>query len=61
MTLVLFGLLVLLFALNTPIAVAVGVSAVAAFMLQGDMNLMLVTQRMYAGADSFPSWLCRCS
>ena len=54
MTLVLFGLLVLLFALNTPIAVAVGVSAVAAFMLQGDMNLMLVTQRMYAGADSFP-------
>lgn len=54
MTLVLFGLLVLLFALNTPIAVAVGVSAVAAFILQGDMNLMLVTQRMYAGADSFP-------
>lgn len=51
---VLFGLLVPLFLLNTPIAVAVGVSAVAAFMVQGDMNLMLVVQRLYAGADSFP-------
>ncbi len=51
---VLFGLLVPLFLLNTPIAVAVGVSAVAAFMVQGDMSLMLVVQRLYAGADSFP-------
>ncbi len=54
MMLFLFALLLLLFSLNTPIAVAVAASAVAAFVLQGNMNLMLAMQRLYAGADSFP-------
>ncbi len=47
-------LLLLLFALNAPIAVAVGAAASFALWLQGDFSLMLVVQRMYGGADSFP-------
>ncbi|MFW5735231.1 MAG: TRAP transporter large permease, partial [Oceanidesulfovibrio sp.] len=54
MTAILFLLLALLFALNTPIAVAIGASTAAAFLIKGDANMMLVAQRMYGGADSFP-------
>lgn len=54
MTGLLFVLLALLFLLNTPIAVAIGASTAAAFLLKGDANMMLVAQRMYGGADSFP-------
>lgn len=45
--------LLVLFAINTPIAVAIGVSAVMAILVQGDFSLMMVVQRMYAGCDSF--------
>ncbi|MFA9393357.1 MAG: TRAP transporter large permease [Halodesulfovibrio sp.] len=54
MTLLLFAVLILLFCLNVPIAVAVGLSAVIAFVIDGNMNMILITQRLYAGADSFP-------
>ncbi|QJT10847.1 TRAP transporter large permease [Oceanidesulfovibrio marinus] len=54
MTAILFFLLALLFLLNTPIAVAIGASTAAAFLIKGDANMMLVAQRMYGGADSFP-------
>lgn len=54
MTGFLFGLLFLLFLANAPIAVAIGAATLAAFFFKGDVNLMLVVQRMYAGADSFP-------
>ncbi len=54
MTLLLFVMLILLFCLNVPIAVAVGLSAVIAFVIDGNMNMILITQRLYAGADSFP-------
>lgn len=54
MTLILFAMLILLFCLNVPIAVAVGLSAVIAFVIDGNMNMILITQRLYAGADSFP-------
>jgi len=54
MTLLLFAILILLFCLNVPIAVAVGLSAVIAFVIDGNMNMILITQRLYAGADSFP-------
>lgn len=54
MTLILFAMLILLFCLNVPIAVAVGLSAVIAFLIDGNMNMILITQRLYAGADSFP-------
>ncbi len=45
--------LLLLFALNAPIAMAIGLAAVAAILVQGDFSLMMVVQRMYAGCDSF--------
>jgi len=45
--------LVLLFIVNAPIALAMGISAVAAILVQGDLPLMTVVQRMYAGTDSF--------
>lgn len=54
MTGLLFALLALLFLLNTPIAIAIGAATTAAFLIKGDANMMLVAQRMYGGADSFP-------
>ncbi len=45
--------LLLLFALNAPIAVAIGVASVVAILVQGDFPLMVVVQRMFAGTDSF--------
>lgn len=54
MTILLFATLIILFCLNVPIAVSVGLSAVIAFLIDGNMNMILITQRLYAGADSFP-------
>ncbi len=48
----LLGMLLLLL-LNTPIALAIGVSSVAAIVFQGDFSLMMVVQRLFGGADSF--------
>jgi len=45
--------LVLLFAINTPIAVAIGAASLLAIMIQGDFSLMMVVQRMFGGTDSF--------
>lgn len=45
--------LLVLFAINTPIAIAIGVASVTAILVQGDFNLMMVVQRMYSGTDSF--------
>lgn len=45
--------LVVLFAINTPIAIAIGVASVVAVLVQGDFDLMMVAQRMYSGTDSF--------
>lgn len=53
-SLVLFGLLGLLFACNAPIMLAVGASAFAALLVKGGMDPMVAVQRLYAGADSFP-------
>ncbi len=52
--LLLFVLLALLFLLNTPIALAIGLGSLAALWIQGDFPLMMVIQRLYAGVDSFP-------
>ncbi|OQY52257.1 MAG: C4-dicarboxylate ABC transporter permease [Desulfobacteraceae bacterium 4572_88] len=46
-------LLLLLFAINTPIAIAIGVASVLAIVIQGDFPLMMVVQRMFGGTDSF--------
>ncbi len=51
---VLFSLMLGLFLLNTPVAIAIGTACVISFWLLGDTSLMLVVQRMYGGADSFP-------
>ena len=54
MTIFLFSLLGLLFVIDAPIAVAIGAATAAAFLVGGDVSLMVVAQRMYGGADSFP-------
>ena len=46
--------LLILFAINTPIAVAIGASSVLAILIQGDFPLMMVAQRLFSGTDSFP-------
>ncbi|MDF1554299.1 MAG: TRAP transporter large permease [Deferrisomatales bacterium] len=50
---ILIGGLALLFALNAPIAIAIGVAAIGAIVAQGSFPLMMVVQRMFAGTDSF--------
>ncbi|MGA7875102.1 MAG: TRAP transporter large permease [Desulfoferrobacter sp.] len=53
-TFVLFSTLFILFLINTPIALAIGLASLAAFLVLGDFSLMMVIQRLYAGTDSFP-------
>ncbi|MDJ0723165.1 MAG: TRAP transporter large permease [Desulfobacterales bacterium] len=45
--------LLALFAINTPIAVAIGAASVIGILVQGDFPLMVVAQRMFGGTDSF--------
>ena len=45
--------LLFLFAINAPIAVAIGVASIAAIIVQGNFPLMMVVQRMFGGTDSF--------
>lgn len=45
--------LILLFAINTPIAIAIGVASVLGIVVQGDFDLMMLVQRMFGGTDSF--------
>ena len=50
---VLMVALAALFAINTPIAIAIGAASVTAILVQGDFSLMMVVQRMFSGTDSF--------
>jgi C4-dicarboxylate transporter DctM subunit len=50
---ILIGSLVVLFALNAPIAIAIGVASILAIVAQGSFPPMMVVQRMFAGTDSF--------
>lgn len=45
--------LIFLFAINTPIAFAIGVASILAILVQGDFTMMMVVQRMFSGTDSF--------
>ena len=45
--------LLVLFALNAPIAIAIGGASVVGILVQGDFPMMVVAQRMFGGADSF--------
>lgn len=47
-------LLIVLFLINIPLSVAIGVSSIAAIVLAGDIPLMMVAQRMVNAVDSFP-------
>jgi C4-dicarboxylate transporter DctM subunit len=54
MTAVLFGSLALLFLINVPIALALGIASSAALLYKGNIPLLVVAQRMFTGTDSFP-------
>ncbi len=45
--------LLALFAINTPIAIAIGAASVIGILIQGTFPLMMVVQRMFGGVDSF--------
>jgi len=45
--------LLVLFAINTPIAIAIGVASILGILAQGNFPLMVVIQRMFGGTDSF--------
>jgi tripartite ATP-independent transporter DctM subunit len=51
---ILLGTLLALFLLNTPVALAIGLSSLFAFLVKGSFSLLTVIQRLYAGVDSFP-------
>src|SRR5512134_2242292 len=51
---ILLGALLVLFLLNTPVALAIGLSSLFAFLVKGSFSLLTVIQRLYAGVDSFP-------
>lgn len=50
----LFISLAVLFIINVPIAVALGLSAALIFIIHGDIPLLVVIQNMFNGANSFP-------
>jgi C4-dicarboxylate transporter DctM subunit len=49
---VLIFVLLVLFVINVPIAIAIGVASIATILVQGDISIMMVAQRLYSGVDS---------
>jgi len=45
--------LFILFALNAPIAIAIGAASILGILIHGDFSMMMVIQRMFGGIDSF--------
>lgn len=45
--------LLVLFAINAPIAIAIGVASLLGIVVQGGLPLMMVVQKMFGGMDSF--------
>lgn len=54
MTAIIFATMVALFAINTPVAFAIGAAALAAILYTGDLPLTVLPQRIFVGLDSFP-------
>lgn len=54
MALVLFGLLIVLFLINVPIAVGLGLASTLVFFIDGNVSLIVIIQRMFNSVDSFP-------
>lgn len=53
MTLLLFGVFILLLIIGVPIAFAVAISGIAV-MVSGEVSLLMIVQRMFASTNSFP-------
>ncbi|OUQ85469.1 C4-dicarboxylate ABC transporter permease [Brevibacillus brevis] len=51
---ILFVTLLVLLIVNVPIGVALGLSVVVVFMVEGNIPLLVVIQKMFNGTDSFP-------
>lgn len=49
----LFGILIVLFFINVPIAVALGLASMIVLMIQDNVPLMVVVQKMFTSTDSF--------
>ncbi|SEM50556.1 C4-dicarboxylate transporter, DctM subunit [Mesobacillus persicus] len=49
----LFGLLLVLFFINIPVAIALGLASVIVLMIQDSVPLMVVVQKMFTSTDSF--------
>lgn len=54
MMLLLLGVMLALFAIGVPVAFAMVLSALVAFLSLGNVPLMVLPQRMLSGADSWP-------
>ena len=54
MTTVLFGSLLFFFLLNVPIAVSIGLASLAAILWSGSIPPVILVQKMFTAADSFP-------
>lgn len=54
MSLWIVSLWLLLLAANVPLAMALGAASAVVLLLAGDVSPLLIVQRMYSGADSFP-------
>jgi C4-dicarboxylate transporter DctM subunit len=54
MAIVLFVLLIILFLINVPIAVALGLASALVFFIDGNVSLIVIMQRMFNSVDSFP-------
>ena len=53
LSLILFGTMLLLFGLNVPIAISLGIAAVIALLTMPGVNAEVLVQRMFYGLDSF--------
>lgn len=52
-------LIILFFAtllLGVPVAFTMGIAGLAAVFIDGNLNPLIATQRMFAGIDSSPRW-----
>ncbi|WP_026581975.1 TRAP transporter large permease [Bacillus sp. J33] len=49
----LFGLLLVLFLINVPVAVALGLASMIVLMVQDNVPLMVIVQKMFTSTDSF--------
>lgn len=54
MALLLFVLLIALFLINVPIAVALGLASALIFYIEGNVSIIVIIQRMFNSVDSFP-------